>query len=113
MPLPQYMMQQSFARAIENPSQVPPQEVEHTYHCAELLRQALKCTADPALDPTVPGTGDQPGRRTSGWNSTHVCRDYDRLFKWTESHRTNDRVGAGILPGHHDGHRQPEVSMHR
>jgi hypothetical protein len=98
------MMQQSFTKAMKNVSQVPIKEVYHTYHCAELLRQALKCAADPTLDQTVILPDSPIGRGTSGWNGTHVCRDYDSIFVWTEQHRTNDRIGAGILDGHHSEH---------
>ncbi|KAH8881000.1 hypothetical protein GQ53DRAFT_832844 [Thozetella sp. PMI_491] len=96
-----YMMQKSFTRAMQNSSQVEEKEVYHTYHCAELLRQALKCAADPTLDSTAVVPSSPTGRGTSGWNGTHVCRDFDSLFAWTDAHRTNDRVGAGILDGHH------------
>jgi len=99
-----YMMQKSFTKAMENPLQVPIGEVYHTYHCAELLRQALKCAADPTLDPTVHIAEAPTGRATSGWNGTHVCRDFDSLFAWTDEHRSNDRIGAGIIAGHHDEH---------
>ncbi|KAF2102914.1 hypothetical protein NA57DRAFT_71899 [Rhizodiscina lignyota] len=99
-----YMIQQSFGRAMENSSQVPDQEVWHTYHCTEFLRQAIKCSADPALDTTAANADVPTGRSTTGWDGTHICRDYDSLFAWAEEHRTNERVGAGSLPGHHDGH---------
>ncbi|KAH8809395.1 hypothetical protein F5884DRAFT_858896 [Xylogone sp. PMI_703] len=99
-----YMIQQSFTKAIQDPSQVPVGEVYHTYHCTELLRRAIKCAADPTLDDTITIPQSPIGRGTSGWNGTHVCRDYDRLFAWAEEHRANDRIGAGILAGHHDEH---------
>jgi hypothetical protein len=98
------MMQKSFTKAIKDASQMPAKEIWHTYHCAELLRQALKCAADPALDKTVHLASSPTGRGTSGWNGTHVCRDFDSLFAWTDEHRTNDRIGAGILDGHHSEH---------
>ncbi|RFU32380.1 hypothetical protein B7463_g3990, partial [Scytalidium lignicola] len=99
-----YMMQQSFTRAIENASQVPQAEVTHTYHCAELLRQALKCSADPSLDTVIDIPDSPTGHGTSGWGGIHVCRDYESLFAWTEEHRTSDRIGAGSIAGPHDGH---------
>lgn len=92
---------------MENSSQVPQHEVYHTYHCAELLRQALKCSADPTLDGTVDLPQSPTGRGTNGWNGNHICRDYDRLFEWTEQHRTNDRIGSGILDGHNVEHNLP------
>ena len=94
-------MQQSFTKVLKDVSLVSEHEIYHTYHCAELLRQALKCAADPALDPAVPVAASPTGIGTSGWNGTHVCRDFDSLFAWTDAHRTNDRIGAGIMDGHH------------
>ena len=87
------MIQKSFTRAIENVSNIPTREIWHTYHCAELLRQAIKCAADPTLDTTFHRSGKSTEPVTTGWNGTHICRDYGSLFAWTEEHRINEQTG--------------------
>ncbi len=85
------MMQVTFAHAIENSSQVSRAQQLHTYHCVEYLRQGIRCAADPALDATFPvGHGNHA---TMGLGSTHVCRDYGKLFQWAEEHRITNTTG--------------------
>ena len=66
-------------------------------HCIELLRQAIRCNADPTLDPVT--VNDRPdGTRTHsslGWGGLHVCGNYDALKLWTEDRRYNDAGEGG------------------
>ncbi|EMF17924.1 uncharacterized protein SEPMUDRAFT_153745 [Sphaerulina musiva SO2202] len=58
------------------------QDLKHTYHCIEYLRQVVQCTSDTTLegfDVTHPNKF-----ATTGWGSTHVCKDFDAVFTWTE-----------------------------
>ncbi len=86
------MMQVAFARAIEDPSQVTKPQQMHTYHCVEYMRQAVRCTADPTLDPTFL-VGEHGNHATFGSGATHVCRDYEKLFQWAEDHHTTNSSG--------------------
>jgi len=95
------MMRESFLKAMSNASNVSPTEEVHFYHCAELVRQALNCAADSTLDSTTPRPGVPSQRATNGWGASHLCKDYDSLFRWAEKHRFSDLRGAGIEAGEH------------
>jgi hypothetical protein len=59
----------------------------HIDHCLDLLRQALECHADPALEPYVGADGVTPLRHgSSGWGVKHFCRNYDALLQWGNEH---------------------------
>lgn len=63
-----------------------------------MLRQAARCSADPALDPAgrrVDGPDDDDaGAGTPyvslGWGDGHACRDYGELYAWAEANRVDD-----------------------
>ena len=52
---------------------------QHVYHCVEYLRQTIMCHGDTALEGSLDGL---PG--TSGWGTTHVCKDYDAVRQFAE-----------------------------
>lgn len=88
------MMQLAFAKALEDPAQVDKPHRMHMYHCAEYLRQSIRCAADPGLDPTFPVPDNPHNHATFGYGGTHVCRDYDSLFAWAEKHRVTNHTGV-------------------
>lgn len=51
------------------------------------------CSTDATLEPVDPVLGG-----VTGWNGTHVCRDFGSLAAWAEGHRTNN------LKGFREGH---------
>lgn len=53
------------------------------------------CSADATLEPVDPVLGG-----VTGWNGTHVCRDFGSLAAWAEDHRTNNL--KGFRQGHKD-----------
>ncbi|KAF9731313.1 hypothetical protein PMIN06_007402 [Paraphaeosphaeria minitans] len=61
----------------------------HLDHCFEYLRQALMCAADSNLEDVVvderTGTAVAPG-----WGTERVCRDFERLGRWSERWRASD-----------------------
>ena len=71
-------------------------ERSHLYHCAELVRQALKCAADSTFDTTTVRPGHSGQRATKGSGGLHVCRDYDKLFTWAEENRFSNSTGSGL-----------------
>lgn len=65
------------------------------FHCAQLLRQVVRCGADATLDPAFAimrenGSVDYASAGTGG---THLCRDYDKLRVWAEEHRVHNPAG--------------------
>ncbi|KAK1856289.1 hypothetical protein CCHR01_01037 [Colletotrichum chrysophilum] len=58
----------------------------HLDHCFDYLRQSLMCFADPTLE-------ESPVHKEPGWNATHACNDWDRLFDWAKTNRYDDAVG--------------------
>lgn len=58
----------------------------HLDHCFDYLRQSLMCFADPTLE-------ESPVEKEPGWNVTHACNDWDRLFDWAKTNRYDDAVG--------------------
>ncbi|KAK1975432.1 hypothetical protein LZ30DRAFT_605645, partial [Colletotrichum cereale] len=64
-------------------------EVDHAWHCFDYIRQSLMCCGDTSLEGADPFN---PPSRTLGFGTTHVCRDYDAIFKYAEEHRlVNDQ----------------------
>ncbi|KAI1258773.1 hypothetical protein F5Y18DRAFT_327458 [Xylariaceae sp. FL1019] len=60
----------------------------HMQHCFDYIRQALMCAADATLeerDETISGV--------KGWGTTHQCRDFEALQRWTSDHRYSDEGG--------------------
>jgi hypothetical protein len=52
------------------------------------------CAADVTLEAAVGGE-DKDARLTSvdGWDTTHMCRDWERVYSWAEDHRASDDRG--------------------
>lgn len=59
-------------------------ELAHLSHCTEVLRQAIMCHADLALErPTDTSVWPQ---RVSGWGNDHRCRDWDAVIAAVKKH---------------------------
>ncbi|CAO2658209.1 Nn.00g059320.m01.CDS01 [Neocucurbitaria sp. VM-36] len=76
---------------LQNPQSPPPLKSHfpwHTTHCFEYLRHSILCAADVALEgaastfPLTEGGEDRGG--SDGWDSRHVCRDYEGVKGWLE-----------------------------
>ncbi|KAK5653729.1 hypothetical protein OQA88_7885 [Cercophora sp. LCS_1] len=69
----------------------------HEYHCLDYVRQAILCAGDTTLDYADDRVVDSDGKVTrygfTGANSTHQCRDWDIIKKFTEEHKAGDRSG--------------------
>lgn len=70
----------------------------NAYHCIELIRQAVRCGADPTLDTAFNLTAsDQSGTWASlGWGSEHICRDYGKLYDFAAENRADDSTGLEV-----------------
>ncbi|KAJ2990914.1 hypothetical protein NUW58_g2721 [Xylaria curta] len=85
----QWSIHQSFYTALHADSgEVGMQDFPHIRHCFDYIRQALICSADDTLEPVDLVLGG-----VTGWNGTHVCRDFGELTAWAEDHRTNNLRG--------------------
>ncbi|KAI0866594.1 hypothetical protein F4860DRAFT_457869 [Xylaria cubensis] len=60
----------------------------HMKHCFDYLRQALMCAADPTLE-----IRNESVHGVTGWGTSHQCRDFKALKRWTEEHRYNNEGG--------------------
>jgi hypothetical protein len=52
------------------------QELEHTSHCVEYLRQSILCAADTSMEGE---TGAWPD--STAWGQRHTCKDYNALIE--------------------------------
>lgn len=105
-------MQRSFTAALLNASDLDVIQRRNTYHCIELLRQAVRCDADPTLDPAYNLTSDdssdssdissQPEDDTEsyyaslGWGSEHICRDYGKLYDFAAENRADNSTSLEV-----------------
>ncbi|KAK4560438.1 hypothetical protein LTR86_005634 [Recurvomyces mirabilis] len=64
---------------------------DHLAHCFDYLRQAIMCHGDTALEGLQTTFGPDVGG-SDGWNTQHVCKRYDEVYKWLEEKRIDDRV---------------------
>lgn len=90
----------SFSLALENATALDSVQRRTTYHCIEMLRQAVRCQADPTLDVTYPLPGDSETPASLGWGTSHICRNYDMLFEWSEKNRADDSTGLDVVYGY-------------
>lgn len=85
----------------------------NVYHCLELIRQAVRCDADPTLDPafnltnenknqsenngtTATATNNSTRYASLGWGSEHICRDYSKLYDFAVENRADDSMGLDV-----------------
>ncbi|KAI0868266.1 hypothetical protein GGS24DRAFT_482894 [Hypoxylon argillaceum] len=71
----------------------------HIRHCFDYIRQGLMCSADTSLEPVDMVLGG-----VTGWNSTHICRDFSSVAQWAEDHRTNNLRGFREVHKAHGEH---------
>lgn len=73
----------------------PGYDTWHMDHCIDYLRQLIICSGDMAL-----AGGDLPGG-SSFLNVPHVCKNYDQMHSYLESHRDNDAFQFGNHETHY------------
>ncbi|KAL1853912.1 hypothetical protein Daus18300_011654 [Diaporthe australafricana] len=95
-----YFILNSFSLALDNVTALDSVQQRTTYHCIEILRQAVRCQADPTLDITYPLPDDPDTPASLGWGTEHICRNYDKLFEWSEKNRADDSTGLGVVYGY-------------
>jgi hypothetical protein len=61
----------------------------HMIHCFDYMRQAIMCSADMSLEGLETTFPDHNGG-SDGWDSKHVCRNYDKVRERLESVRAYD-----------------------
>ncbi|KAF2733050.1 hypothetical protein EJ04DRAFT_513488 [Polyplosphaeria fusca] len=65
----------------------------HINHCFEYIRQGIMCAGDVALEgaattfPSGPNGEDLGG--SDGWDSKHVCKNYDEIYAYLERETVN------------------------
>ncbi|KAB5582296.1 hypothetical protein GE09DRAFT_263226 [Coniochaeta sp. 2T2.1] len=69
--------------------ELPSDHEWHMIHCFSYLRQAIMCSADMALEGHETTFPDHNGG-SDGWDSKHVCRDFDQVISYLESVRAYD-----------------------
>lgn len=62
----------------------------HVQHCFEYIKASLTCCADTALEGQKADI-DRPA--ADGFGSHHVCRNFDAVFDWAETHRASGQTG--------------------
>ncbi|EMF12706.1 uncharacterized protein SEPMUDRAFT_44288 [Sphaerulina musiva SO2202] len=64
---------------------MPAEEVAfHRDHCLDYIRQGIMCAGDATFEPLT-----EAG--INGMGATHQCRDFDKLFAWGYSNRSNKK----------------------
>lgn len=69
--------------------EIPDDHHWHMIHCFDYMRQAIMCSADMALEGLETTFPDHNGG-SDGWDSKHVCRDWDQVKSYLESVRAYD-----------------------
>lgn len=63
----------------------------HLSYCFDYLRQSLMCHGDTALEGAQ--TAFESGvDGTDGWNVRHICKPWDRIYKWLDRRKIDDSV---------------------
>jgi hypothetical protein len=62
----------------------------HDMHCFDYLRQNIMCCGDTALEGTQTSFPDPNIPGSDGWDSIHVCKDYDQIREFFDAHRAWD-----------------------
>jgi hypothetical protein len=89
------MLRKSLSASAANPTEfryLIPQLSEHWNHCFDYLRQALMCAADVTLE-KLKMDGNTQLESVDGWGTTHMCRDYQEVYRWAAAHRVTDEGG--------------------
>ncbi|KAI1262687.1 hypothetical protein F5Y18DRAFT_149700 [Xylariaceae sp. FL1019] len=95
-----WSIHQSFYTILhKNPTEADMQDFPHIRHCFDYIRQALMCSADTSLEPVDLVLGG-----VTGWNGTHICRDFSSVARWSEHHRTNNLRGFRDAHEAHGAH---------
>ncbi|KAK3681325.1 hypothetical protein B0T22DRAFT_388099 [Podospora appendiculata] len=68
---------------------IPDDHHWHMVHCFDYMRQAIMCSADIALEGLETTFPDHNGG-SDGWDSKHVCKNYDEVVNYLESVRAYD-----------------------
>lgn len=64
---------------------------EHVRHCFNLLRQAVLCASDTTLDPLdVIKAGRKVATGADGVGTTHVCRDWTKVYDFVWKNQRSD-----------------------
>ena len=66
-----------------------PIDTWHLDHCFDYVRQMLICGGDTTL------AGGDLSNGSSQLNVPHVCKNFDQMYSWLESHRDNDLYQFG------------------
>jgi hypothetical protein len=69
--------------------EIPDDHHWHMIHCFDYMRQAIMCSADVALEGHETTFPDHNGG-SDGWDSTHVCKNYDEVYNYLEGVRAYD-----------------------
>ncbi|KAF6822817.1 hypothetical protein CPLU01_11784 [Colletotrichum plurivorum] len=69
--------------------EIPDDHHWHMIHCFSYLRQTIMCSADMALEGLETTFPDHNGG-SDGWDSKHVCKDYNQVKTYLESVRAYD-----------------------
>ncbi|KAI1374732.1 hypothetical protein F4677DRAFT_153783 [Hypoxylon crocopeplum] len=69
--------------------EIPDDHHWHMIHCFDYMRQAIMCSADTALEGLETTFPDHNGG-SDGWDSKHVCRDWNDVKSYLESVRAYD-----------------------
>ncbi|KAH0432080.1 hypothetical protein CcaCcLH18_06735 [Colletotrichum camelliae] len=69
--------------------EIPDDHHWHMIHCFSYLRETIMCSADMALEGLETTFPDHNGG-SDGWDSKHVCKDYNAVKTYLESVRAYD-----------------------
>ncbi|KAI5860442.1 hypothetical protein GGS23DRAFT_614024 [Durotheca rogersii] len=69
--------------------EIPDDHHWHMIHCFDYMRQAIMCSADMALEGLETTFPDHNGG-SDGWDSKHVCRNWNDVKSYLESVRAYD-----------------------
>src|SRR4051794_19598226 len=90
----QYKLEELVASVLSNSTGgvVPEMAGWHSRHCFEYLRQNILCCGDTALEGQQTSFPDKTESGSDGWDSRHLCRDYDQIRGYLENNRADDKI---------------------
>ncbi|KAI0443431.1 hypothetical protein F4803DRAFT_316644 [Xylaria telfairii] len=86
-----YAIAEAYAAMTSDTSRVPKETPWHLTHCFDYIRQGIMCCGDVALEGQQT-TFPEGFEGSDGWDSKHVCKDYNQILAYLDKNRANDEV---------------------
>ncbi|TGJ88393.1 hypothetical protein E0Z10_g299 [Xylaria hypoxylon] len=86
-----YAIAEAYSALTSDTTRVPKETPWHLTHCFDYIRQGIMCCGDVALEGEQT-TFPEGVEGSDGWDTKHVCKDYDQILEYLGENRANDEV---------------------